>query len=72
MPAEGFTRYSMDGWMISFTLTPRHTSDMQVTTTIYIFVALIIVIITLLISRLYALPKGLCLAFVLAHSYKPF
>ena len=38
----------MDGWMISFTLTPRHTSDMQATTTICILVVLITVIITFL------------------------
>jgi hypothetical protein len=34
----------MDGWMISFTLTPRYSSDMQVTTTISILVALITVV----------------------------
>jgi hypothetical protein len=80
MPAEGFTRYSMDGWMISFTLTPRYASDMQATTSICILVALIIVIITFLTGEIYASPRGLCLAFVLdcvvvvplAHGYKTF
>jgi hypothetical protein len=36
--------------MISFTLIPRYTSDMQATTTIYILVALITVIVTFLMG----------------------
>jgi hypothetical protein len=57
--------YSMDGWMISFTLTPRYTSDMQATTTISILVALITVIMTFLTGELYASPRGLWSTFVL-------
>ena len=52
----------MDGWMNSFTLTPRYTSDMQATTTICILVALITVIVTFLTGELYASPRGLCSA----------
>jgi hypothetical protein len=70
----------MDGWMISFTLTPRYTSDMQATTTIYILVALITVIDAFLTGELCASPRGLWSAFALgsllvgplAHSYKTF
>jgi hypothetical protein len=70
----------MDGWMISFTLTPRYTSDMQATTTICILVALITVIVTFLTGELYASPRGLWSAFALgsvvvgplAHGYKTF
>jgi hypothetical protein len=69
----------MDGWMISFTLTPCYKSDMQATTTICILVALITVIVTFLTGELYASPRGLCSAFALdsvvvgplAHGYKP-
>jgi hypothetical protein len=70
----------MDGWMISFTLTPRYISDTQVIITICILVALIIVIVTFLTGELYASPRGLCSAFAsasvvvgpLAHGYKTF
>ena len=70
----------MDGWMISFTLTPRYTSDMQATTTICILVALITVIGAFLTGELYASPRGLWSAFALgsfpvgplAHGYKTF
>jgi hypothetical protein len=55
----------MDGWMISFTLTLRYTSDIQGTTAICILIALITVIITFLIGELYTLSKGLWLAFAL-------
>jgi hypothetical protein len=66
--------------MISFTLTPRYTSDMQVTTTISILVALITVIVPFLTGDLYASPRGLWSAFALdsfpvgplAHGYKTF
>jgi uncharacterized membrane protein len=67
----------MDGWMVQFTLTPRYSSDMQVTTTINILVALITVVVTFLTGELYASLRGLWLAFAfdsflegpLAHGY---
>jgi hypothetical protein len=61
--------------MISFTLTPRYTSDMQVTTTISILVALITVVVPFLTGDLYASPRGpvvgLCLGFLSGGSFGP-
>jgi hypothetical protein len=44
--------------MVLFTLTSCYTSDMQVTTSISIIVALITDIITFLTGELYASPRG--------------
>lgn len=53
----------MDGWMLSFTLTSRYASDMQITITISILVGLTTVIVAFLTGELHASPRGLWLAF---------